>query len=97
MKQKITKAAILLLIATSLTSCYVNTFSVGKGAQSNVSVSQWNHYLIEGLVPLSQSDPKTLAGGASDYTVTIQHSFVNGLLEVITFGIYTPTTTTVTK
>ena len=97
MKQNITKTAIILLIATSLTSCYVNTFNVGKGAQTNVSTSQWNHYLIDGLVPLSQSNPQTMAGNATDYTVTIQHSFVNGLLNVITFGIYSPTTTTVTK
>jgi predicted small secreted protein len=86
-----------LLTASTLTSCYVNTFNVGKGAQSNVSTSQWNHYLIDGLIPVGVSNPNTLAGGATDYTVTIQNSFVNGLLAAITFGLYTPTTTTVTK
>ena len=97
MKKPVQFLFMMLIIASTFTSCYVNTFNVGKGAQSNVEVSKWNHYLIDGLAPISVSNPATLAGGATDYTVTIQHSFVNGLLAVITWGIYTPTTTTVTK
>jgi hypothetical protein len=38
-----------------------------------------------------------MAGGAKDYTVNIQHSFIDGLLSGLTGGLYTPTTTTVTK
>jgi hypothetical protein len=38
-----------------------------------------------------------MAGGASDYSVTITHTFVDGLLNALTAGIYTPTTTIVTK
>ncbi|MEZ4956287.1 MAG: Bor family protein [Saprospiraceae bacterium] len=78
-------------------SCYVNTFNVGKGSQTGVKVKKMNHYLIYGLAPVGVSDPQQMAGGATDYTVTIQHSFVDGLLNAITFGIYTPTTTIVTK
>jgi len=95
MKKIFYSAAVIAVM--SFSSCYVNTFNVGKGAQSNVSVSKWNHYLIEGLAPVSVSNPSELAGGATDYTVTIKHSFVNGLLSALTFGIYTPTTTVVTK
>jgi hypothetical protein len=97
MKKLITFSLGLAFISLSLTSCYVNTFNVGKGAQSNVKVSKWNHYVLFGLAPAGVSNPNELAGDAKDYTVTIQHSFVNGLLSAITFGIYTPTTTTVTK
>ncbi|GAB2700125.1 hypothetical protein GCM10027037_26070 [Mucilaginibacter koreensis] len=97
MKKFIPLMAVVIMLSTSLTSCYVNTFAVGKGAQSNNSVSKWNHYLIDGLIPISVSNVNDLTGGATDYTVTVKHSFVNGLLAAITFGIYTPTTTTVTK
>lgn len=97
MKKLSFRIAGMLVACALLSSCYVNTFNVGKGAQSNVQVSKWNHYLIEGLAPVSVSDPQKLAGGASDYTVTIKHSFVNMLVGGITFGIYTPTTTVVTK
>lgn len=95
MKKLLFSAAAVAVM--SFSSCYVNTFNVGKGAQSNVSVSKWNHYLIYGLAPAGVSNPSELAGGATDYTVTIKHSFVNGLLASLTFGIYTPTTTVVTK
>ena len=80
-----------------LTSCYTYTSVVGKGAQGNTKVTQWNHYVIGGLAPVGVSDSKAMAAGATDYTVTTEQSFVNGLLAALTFSIYTPSTTTVTK
>ena len=70
---------------------------VGNGAQTGATVKGKNHYFIYGLAQGGQTDAEELAGGAEDYTVTIQHSFVDGLINAITFGIYTPTTTTVQK
>ncbi|MCC9137285.1 Bor family protein [Pontibacter silvestris] len=55
------------------------------------------HYLIYELAPVSVTSPTELAGGASDYSVTVQHTFVDSLINAITFGIYYPTTTIVTK
>lgn len=80
-----------------MSSCYTLTYNVGNGAQTGVEIKEKNHYLIAGLAPLKTSDPVKMAGNATDYTVTIQHSFVDGLINAITFGIYTPTTTTVKK
>ena len=81
----------------SLTSCYVQTHVVGSGAKGNTKVQKWNHYVISGLVPVGVSKPEEMAAGAKDYTVVTKHSFVNGLVSALTFGIYSPTTTTVTK
>lgn len=89
--------AILLGIAMTLSSCYSYTVVVGKGAQGTSEVTKWNNYLIYGLVPVGVSDAKEMGGGATDYTVFTRLSFINGLIGGITFGIYTPTTTTVTK
>lgn len=86
-----------LLCSSLLTSCYVYTVAVGNGAKGNTEVEKWNNYVIFGLVPVGVSDPKALAGGVTDYTVTTRHSFLNGLVTGITFGIYSPTTTTVKK
>lgn len=97
MKQFSKCAVALILSTTLLSSCYVNTFNVGKGAQGNAKSTKTNHYFIYGLAQGSTANPQEMAGGASDYTVTIQHSFVNGLLNVLTLGIYTPTTTEVVK
>lgn len=89
------KFVVISAAALLLTSCYVQTHIVGNGAQGNTEVSKWNHYVIGGLAPVSVSQPEKMANGATDYTVTTKHSFVNGLVNAITFGIYTPTTTTV--
>lgn len=95
---KNSKKFFAIIAATSLlSSCYSYTSVVGKGAKGNTQVTKWNHYVIAGLAPVGVSDSKQMAGGAQDYTVFTRQSFVNGLIGGITFGIYTPTTTTVTK
>ena len=80
-----------------LTSCYSYTSVVGKGAQDNSQTTKWNHYVIYGLAPVGVSDSKQMADGVENYTVHTRQSFVNGLVSALTWGIYTPTTTTVTK
>ncbi|TRW23271.1 hypothetical protein FMM05_13815 [Flavobacterium zepuense] len=97
MKKAIKVTALAFAMGMMLTSCYTYTTVVGKGAQGSTEVKKWNTYVIYGLIPAGVSDAKEMAGGATDYTVTVKHSFVNGLLAGITFGIYTPTTTIVTK
>ncbi|MBP8793437.1 MAG: Bor family protein [Lutibacter sp.] len=89
--------AIVFASSMLLTSCYSYTSVVGDGAKGNSQTTQWNHYVIAGLAPVGVSDSKQMANGAKDYTVFTRQSFVNGLVSALTFGIYTPTTTTVTK
>lgn len=90
---------LMLVFGASLlmTSCFTYTHTVGSGAQTGVTVTEKNHYFIYGLAPGTLSDPKVMAGGADNYEVTITHTFVDGLLNALTFGIYTPTTTIVQK
>lgn len=88
---------LVFAISVLFSSCYTLTYSVGEGAKTGVDVMERNHYLIYGLAPVKTSDPSKMAGGAKDYTVTIQHTFIDGLLNAITFGIYSPTTTIVKK
>ncbi|UUC44822.1 Bor family protein [Flavobacterium cerinum] len=97
MKKAFKALAVAFTASIMLTSCYTYTSVVGKGAQGNQKTTKWNHYVIYGLAPVGVSDSKEMAGGAQDYTVTTKQSFVNGLISAITFGIYTPTVTTVTK
>ena len=97
MKRNFILLGVAFLMSTMMTSCYTYTFSVGKGAQSNVEVKKKNHYVVYGLAPVSTSNPAEMAGGAQDYTVKVEHTFVDGLISGLTFGLYNPTTTTVTK
>ena len=71
------------------------TTVVGDGPKSNKETTQWNHYLLWGLAPVNVSDPAELAGDKKDYTVKTEQSFVNGLVNVLTLGIYAPSTTTI--
>jgi len=97
MKKTILNLSLVLGLSLMMSSCYTYTYSVGNGAQTGVETKKANHYFIYGLAAGSISDPIQMAGGATDYEVTIQHTFVDGLLNAITFGIYTPTTTIVRK
>lgn len=56
-----------------------------------------NHYVVAGLAPIKVSNPTQMAGGATDYQVTITHTFIDGLINALTGGLYTPTTTIVKK
>ena len=80
-----------------LSSCFTYTFTVGNGPKTGIETRKMNHYLIYGLAPVGVTTPQELAGDATDYEVTITHTFVDGLLNALTFGIYTPTTTIVKK
>lgn len=93
----ITRLAVAFSAAVLLSSCYSYTSVVGNGGKGTEKVTKWNHYVIAGLAPVGVSDSKAMAAGASDYTVNTKHSFVNMLVGGLTFGIYSPTTTTVTK
>lgn len=97
MKKVFLNVFAVLVLSLTMTSCYTYTVTVGKGAQTGVEVKKMNHYLIYGLAPVGVSDPKAMAGGAEDYDVTITHTFIDGLINAITFGIYSPTTTIVKK
>lgn len=97
MRSTLFNLAFALFLSLFMTSCYTLTYNVGDGAQSGIEMKKKNHYLIYGLAPINTSDPTQMAGDAEDYTVTIEHTFVDGLLNALTGGIYTPTTTKVIR
>jgi hypothetical protein len=87
----------LFVASILLTSCYSHTMHIGEGAQGTISDTQLNHYVVYGLAPVGVSDTREMASGAKNYTIHTRHTFVNGLVNVLTLGLYTPTTTTVTR
>lgn len=97
MKKTVLNLALIITFSTVLTSCYTLTYQVGEGAKTGVEIKEKNHYLIFGLAPIKTSDPTKMAGDAKDYTVTTTHTFIDGLINSLTGGLYTPTTTKVIK
>lgn len=87
----------IFAVAIMMTSCYTFTATVGKGPQTGNQIVAHNHYLIAGLAPISTVNTKELVGDAKDYSITVSHSFLDGFLNMLTGGIYTPTTVTITK
>ncbi|MCB2209007.1 MAG: Bor family protein [Bacteroidetes bacterium] len=88
---------ILFVLSIMLTSCYSYKSVVGDGAndQSKVKTTEWNHYMLYGLIPLKVSDSKVMANEATNYTVHTRQSVFNGIITGVTLGIYSPTVTTV--
>ena len=82
-----------------LTSCYTTNNSVGNASDNEPMVTVKtvkNHHLIYGLVPLKNTEmkDKEVVANHKNYKITKSMTFVDGLLQWLTWGIYTPTTTT---
>lgn len=97
MNNKIIKGFLFAALMFTMTSCYTFTATVGNGPQTGQTIVKHNHYLIDGLAPLSTASLKDELTGVENYEITIKHSFVDGLLKVITGYLYTPTTVIIKK
>ena len=97
MKNKFVTFALLSFLCLSMASCYTVSYAVGTGSQTGETIKEKNHFLVAGLAPIKTADPSKMAGDAKNYQVTISHTVVDGLINILTGGLYTPTTTIVKK
>ncbi|MGZ6098986.1 MAG: Bor family protein [Myxococcaceae bacterium] len=78
-----------------LVGCYHANIETGRAAGSQRIEKEWASGFLWGLVPPDPiSAQETCTDGVSK--VETQHSFLNGLVGGLTFGIYTPIDITVT-
>jgi hypothetical protein len=91
MKRFLMVAALLLTQA----ACYHATVRNLGPAPGGQFFEKWSHSWVYGLVPPADVDAAAVCGGRDASVVETQLSFVNGLVGVLTFGIYTPMTITV--
>lgn len=83
------------LALTTSTACFHATVETGRPAGATVIQKPWVSTFIFGLVPASEIDvTRQCPGGVA--RVETQQSFVNGLVGILTFGIYTPQSATIT-
>ena len=97
MKNKFVSFTLFSFLCFSMASCYTLTYAVGDGSKTGETITEKNHYLVSGLATIKTANPTKMAGDAKNYQVTIKHTFVDGLINVLTSGLYTPTTTIVKK
>ena len=90
--------SLAVISAFLLTSCYTINHKVGQGAQGNNVTTERQWYVLWGLVPINNVDSKQLAGGATDYTVKTEMTFVDVVIGAFTSIItVTPMSVSVTK
>jgi uncharacterized lipoprotein YajG len=85
------KKLYLLIAVLVMTGCASQTFNI-NGSEGDVPTIQKSHtFYISGLGQAKVLDAAEVCGGAEKVVkVEAQHTFINGLLGLITIGIYTP-------
>lgn len=99
MKKFFSRLAFVTITAIGLTSCYSASVLVGDCNSEEPMTKVYtkhNTHLIDGLVNINTDlRAQESVGDYSGYKVNHSITFVDGLLQCITFGIYTPSTTKV--
>lgn len=86
---KTIRRSALCAVAFVLAGCYHAVIETGRPAGAETISIPWAHSFIYGLVPPKPVNAaSTCPNGVS--RVDTQHSFLNGLVAAITFGLYTP-------
>ena len=60
------------------------THTVGDGAKVGTQTTHRQWFALWGLAPLNAKDSQELAGGATDYRVTTQWSFIDVVINIFT-------------
>ncbi len=98
---KATRLAILVASALglTLTGCLQHTFSIGTGAPEDGAMvyKNWHHHWLFGLIRPTHQEKIDLADYCPSGNATLHEetSFVNGLVDALTWFIYSPTTVTI--
>lgn len=79
------KICLVLGVVASMSSCMIQTHTVGNGGGEVEFARKKSIYIIGNRV--SEVDSKELAGGATDYTIDTRYNFMDFLYNGITFGI----------
>jgi hypothetical protein len=87
--------AALFLTVTTATGCYHSTVVTGATPSTEVIDKPWASSFVYGLVPPSTVETATKCPDGLA-KVESQQTFLNGLVGILTFGIYTPMRITVT-
>ena len=83
--QKTLVVILLLVLCMSLfAGCFTMKHVVGSGSQSGVAETDRQWYILWGLVPLNTVDSKTMAGGATNYTIKTEYTALDFLINIVT-------------
>jgi len=87
------KIALLVSFTLLASGCATQSFMVKANGNAQPTTDQMKTFFINGLGQQQITNANTICGGSGHvYKVETQQTFVDGLLGMITFGIYTPRT-----
>jgi hypothetical protein len=89
------RTALIAAAALVNGACYHQVIETGRTAGTTIIDKPWQMSFVYGLVPPPAIDVGTQCPGGIARVET-QHTFVNGLVAAVTFGIVTPIRATVT-
>lgn len=85
------KVVSVIVGSAFLFGCAAQTFNINEGSAAAPTEQKSQHFFISGLGQQQAIDAAKVCGGADKIIkVEAQHTFVNGVLGFVTFGIYTP-------
>tara|TARA_Y100001956_G_scaffold77901_1_gene88927 strand:- start:1973 stop:2272 length:300 start_codon:yes stop_codon:yes gene_type:complete len=89
------KVIVIAALSVLATGCAQQTFVMSKennaAEMSKPTTTQSHHFFIDGLGQKKEVDAVGVCGSSEQVAkVEVQKTFVNGLLEFVTLGIYTP-------
>ena len=81
------------LLLAGVAGCYQHTFTIGDGAPAAPVVDEeWHHHWLWGLISPDNELRLRDECSSGNATIEAEESFLNGLVAVLTGGIYSPTT-----
>lgn len=84
------KVCIVAFLALMASGCAQQSFKINKKPVADTEIYT-HHFFVSGIGQKKIIDAAEVCGGADKVVNTeVQHTFVNGLLGMVTFGIYTP-------
>ena len=81
----------MILMCCLVTSCATQTFRMGNNSSGNLRKETMQHFFIQGIGQDSVLNPVAYCGSLNRVAkVEVKQTFLDGFLEVLTWGIYTP-------
>jgi hypothetical protein len=85
------KNIVILVLAFILVGCAKQSFDIRPNNRTHPEKEETHHFFISGLGQDKTIDAAAVCGSADKVARTeTQLTFMNGLVNVLTFGIYTP-------
>ena len=87
------RVLVVAAVAVAAGACFEQSYTIGLGAPAGVLVhDEWRHHWLGGLIDPNSELALSEVCPSGNATIESEMTFLNGLVGVVTSGIYAPTT-----